>query len=130
MPPGTEQEQLQRSRRRAGVLQGVYYGGGASIGHRLRRDYEAWYTGPQGLQRCAKSVRKDAARRGRPRAWFKVTLKLSQELSQRPPTLTDANDAESVKKARLLTPTDAHRRNYSPPEPKVVGSNPAWRIGK
>ncbi len=30
---------------------GVYCGDGASIGHRLGRDYEAGYTGPQELQR-------------------------------------------------------------------------------
>ena len=38
-------------------------------------------------------------------------------------TPTDANDARTPKKARLLTPTDADRRNYSPPEPKGVGSS-------
>ncbi len=56
------------------------------------------------------------------------TPELSQKLSQRPPALTDANDAKSAKKGGLLTPTDAHRRNYWPPEPKVAGSTRAWRI--
>ncbi len=36
-----------RSRRHAGVLQGVHCGDGASIGHRLGREYEAEYIGPQ-----------------------------------------------------------------------------------
>ena len=36
----------------AGVLQGVYGGGGASIGYRLGREYEERFTKPQELQRC------------------------------------------------------------------------------
>ncbi len=55
---------------------------------------------------------------------------LSQTLSQRPPALTDANDAESAKMGGLLTPTDAHRRNYSPPEPKVVGSSQSLALAR
>ncbi len=46
----------QRSRRRAGVLKGVYYGGGASIGHRQGAKVKRGYTVPQELQRCNRSV--------------------------------------------------------------------------
>ncbi len=64
------------------------------------------------------------------RAWQRHTSELSQTLSQRPPTLTDANDAESAEIACLLTLTDAHRRNYSPPEPKVVGSSQSLALAR
>ncbi len=37
---------------------------------------------------------------------------------------------ETVKNARLLTLTDAHRRNYSPPEPKVVGSSQSLALAR
>ncbi len=45
-------------------------------------------------------------------------------MSQRPPALTDANDVRTLKNTRLLTPTDAHRRNYSPPEPTLYSNHP------
>ncbi len=56
---------------------GVYYGGGASIGHRLERDYEAGYTGPQGLQRCITAKAPNAAGTLGPSVTMRFTILVS-----------------------------------------------------